>query len=144
MTNTEKLPDRPLGVVVGSLVVVGGGLLPWGGSGRVDRSSFDIVRIAGRNDLLPDAVAGPVKIWLLAPLLLAIVLVAAAYRRRGLAVGVGTALAAMGVALVVAVWRSPMQPRFGLLVSLAGALLVGAGAIRHAVRRNAADKEPVR
>jgi hypothetical protein len=144
MTDTEKLPDRPLGVVLGSLVVVGGGLLPWGGSGRVDRSSYEIVRIAGRNDLLPDAVAGPAKIWLLAPLLLAVVLVAAAYRRRGLVVGVGTALAVLGVALVVAVWRSPMQPRIGLAATLAGALLTGADAIRQAVLRTARDKEPLR
>lgn len=141
MTGTEKLRGQPLGVVAGSLIVVLGGLLPWGGSGRVDRSSYEIVRIAGRNDLLPDGIAGPVKLWLLAPLLLAVVLVAAAYRRRGLVVGLGTALALAGVALVVSVWRSPMQPRFGLTVSLVGALLTGADAIRQAVRRTAADPQ---
>ena len=143
MTGIEKLRGQPLGVVVGSLIVVGGGLLPWGGSGRVDRSSFEIVRVASRNDLLPDGLAGPAKVWLLAPVALAVVLVGAGYRRRRLVVGLGTVLAAVGVVLVVSVWRSPMQPRFGLSVSLAGALLAGADAIRHAVRRNVADKEPL-
>ena len=139
MTGIEKLRERPLGVVVGSLIVVGGGLLPWGGSGRVDRSSFDIVRVAGRNELLPDGLAGPAKIWLLAPVAVAVVAVAAAYGRRALAIGVGTALAAVGVVLAASVWRSPMQPRFGLGVSLAGALLPGADLIRQAVRRTAAS-----
>ena len=144
MTTTEELQRRPLGVVIGSLIVVGGGLLPWGGSGRVDRSSFEIVRIASRNDLLPEGLAGPAKIWLLAPVALAAVLVAAAYGRRVVAVGVGTALALAGVGLAAAVWRSPMQPRVGLTVSVAGALLTVADAIRQAVQRRAADKEPDR
>jgi hypothetical protein len=144
MTGIEKLRVQPLGVVIGSLIVVGGALLPWGGSGRVDRSSFDIVRVAGRNQLLPDGLAGPARIWLLAPVALALVLVAAAYRRRALAVGVAVGLAAVGTVLVVAVWRSPMQPRFGLAVSLGGALLTAGDAMRHAVRRTAADKEHAR
>lgn len=137
MTGIEKLRRRPLGVVVGSLIVLIGAALPWGGSGRVDRSSFEIVRVAGRNDLLPEGLAGPAKIWLLAPAAVAAVVVAAAYGRRILAVGVGTVLAALGALLAVSVWRSPMQPRFGLAVSLAGALLVAIDAIGHAVRRTA-------
>ena len=140
MTGIEKLGSRPLGVAAGCLIVVLGGFLPWGGVGEVDRSSFEIVRVAGRNDLLPDGVAGPAKAWLLAPVALAVVLVAVAYGRRRLAVGLGTAIAVAAVVLALAVWGSPMVPRYGLLTTTVGAVLVVADAIRQAVRRPA-EKE---
>lgn len=141
MTGTEELGRRPLGVAIGSLVVVTGGFLPWGGLGDVDRSSFELVRVAGRNELLPDGVAGPAKAWLLAPLAVAVVLVAVAYDRRRLAVAAGTVLAVAAVVLALAVWGSPMVPRYGVLVSLLGALTVAADAIRQAVRSRAAEED---
>lgn len=140
MTRTEELLRRPLGVAVGCLIVVSGAVLPWGGVGDVDRSSFEIVRVAGRNDLLPDGVAAPARLWLLAPVALTAVLVAIAYDRRRFAVAVGTALALAAVVLALAVWASPMAPRHGVLVSIAGAVLVAADAIRQA-GRTAAEEE---
>jgi hypothetical protein len=133
MTRIEELSRRPLGVAVGCLTVVAGGFLPWGGVGEVDRSSFEVVRVAGRNDLLSDGVAGPARVWLLAPVAVAAVLVAVAYDRRLVATVVGTAVAVGAVALAVAVWASPMSLRPGVAVSTAGALLVAADAIRQAV-----------
>lgn len=141
MTGTEELGRRLLGVALGSLVVVAGGFLPWAALGEVDRSAFELVRVAGRNELLPDATAGLVRAWLLAPVLAGVVVVAVAYRRNRVALVAGAAVVAAAAVLAVAVWGSPMRPRYGVAVSAVGALTSVADAIGHAVRSNAAEED---
>lgn len=133
MTGTEKPSSRPLGVAAGCLLVVIGALLPWGQAGQRSRSSFEIVSVAQRNGFLPDAVAGPSRLWLLAPVVAAVAIVAAAYRRSAVAVGLGALLAAAAVGLAVGVGQSPLVPRYGIKVTLLGAVLVAVDAIRQAV-----------
>jgi hypothetical protein len=144
MTGTEKLRLQALGVATGSLLVTVGGALPWAGSGRRDRSSYELVQFADRNDLLPGAVAGAARVWLLAPLALGVVLAALAFGRGRVALGVGVVLAAAVVLLAVAVLQSPLEPRYGIAVSLLGAVLVAAAAIRQAGRGAGATASPRR
>lgn len=124
----DRRHSRPIGVAVGSVAVVAGSALPWGRSGRADRSGFELVRLARRLDVLDGAVAGVARLWLLAPLVLAVVLAAtvlAPTRRRAVgAIALGTVLAGAGLLLVVVVHRSPLVPRFGLHVTTAGAVTV--------------------
>lgn len=117
------------------MLVVLGSVLPWGRSGRVDRSGFDLVRLARRFDVLDGAAAGVARLWLVAPVALAVVVVATGARRAGVAVALGTALAVGGLILVVAVHRSPLAPRPGLHVTTAGAAVVLASALWSTARR---------
>jgi hypothetical protein len=116
-------------VALGAGLVVAGSALPWGGSGRVDRSGFELAGLADRLDLVSGVAAGLARAWVLAPLVLAAVVVATAARRPAVAAGLATALAAAGTALATTVLGSPLAPRPGLAVTLLGAVVVVAGAI---------------
>lgn len=110
--------------MLGAALVVGGAALPWGGSGRNDRSGYELARLARRLDVLDGVPAGAARLWGLAPFVLALAVVAAGARRSGVAVALALALAAGGGALVLAVHRSPLLPRWGLHVTTVGAALV--------------------
>ena len=68
-------------VVVGSLLVAGTGFLPWGASGRAERSSYAIVTIVDRLDILDGVAAALAPAWFLAPVAAAVVWTAAALGR---------------------------------------------------------------
>jgi hypothetical protein len=129
----EKLRSRSPDVVAGSLIVLTGAFLPWGRSGSIDRSSFELVRLARRLDVLDGAAATGARLWLAAPLLVAAVVVAALAGRGTLAVGLGTLVAAAGVGLAIAVHQSPLVPRPGLHVTMGGAAVTAAGGLLRAV-----------
>jgi hypothetical protein len=117
-------------VTLGSGLVVGGAALPWAASGRVDRSGFALAGLSGRLDLLSGPAADLARAWVLAPLVLALVVVAAAARRPVVAAVLASILAVAGTTLAVAVLRSPLTPRPGLAVTLTGAAVVVAGVTR--------------
>ena len=117
----EKMRPRSLDVVVPVLIVLVGATLPWGRSGEVDRSSFELVRLARRLDVLEGGAAAVARVWLAAPLVVAIVVAAGMTGRRGVAVAAGTALVGVAVALVAVTYRSPLLPRYGLHVTMVGA-----------------------
>jgi hypothetical protein len=132
----EKMRPRSLDVVVPVLIVLVGAILPWGRSGEVDRSSFELVRLARRLDVLDGGAAAVARVWLVAPLVVAVVVAAGVTGRRALAVVTGTALVVVAVALVAATYRSPLLPRYGLHVTMVGAgALVIAGLSAVGARR---------
>jgi len=120
----EKARTWSLDVTVSVLIVLIGAALPWGRSGTADRSSFELVRLARRLDVLDGGAATAAKLWLAMPLVVAAVAVAGAAGHRRLALTLGTATAAAGVGLAAATYRSPLLPRFGLPVTMAGAGLL--------------------
>jgi hypothetical protein len=129
-------------VTLGAALVVAGSALPWGGTGRVDRSGFELAGVAGRLDLVSGAAAALAGAWALAPLVLAVVVVAAVARRPAVAAGLAIALAAAGTALATLVLRSPLAARPGVAVTIVGAGVVVIGAadsIR--THRPAADRD---
>lgn len=103
------------------------GFLPWGASGRAERSSYALVGIADRLGVLDGAVAGLARAWYLAPVVAAGVWTAAASGRHVLARSLAGMLAAGGVVLAVAVRRSPLLSRPGPCVTIAAAAVVGVG-----------------
>jgi hypothetical protein len=132
MKIAEKLRNRSLDVTVPALIVLIGAALPWGRSGEEDRSSFELIQVARRLDVLEGPAATIAWTWLVLPLLVAGIAVAGTHGRRRLALGVGTGVAVAAVLLVVAVHRSPLLPRYGLHVTLAGVVVLavaGVGAI---------------
>lgn len=131
MNLTERRRSRSLDVVAAALIVLLGAALPWGRSGRVDRSSFELVRLARRLDVLEGATATLAKLWLTAPMAVAAVTVAALSGRRRLAFTLGTVVVVAAVALAIVVHRSPVLPRYGLYVTMGGAgVLISAVALQ--------------
>ena len=116
----EKMRARSLDVVVAVLIVLIGAAPPWGAAGRpIAPASSSSAWPAGSTCSMVGATAA--KLWLAMPLVVAVVVVAAGTGRRGLAVVVGTVLAVFAVGLVAATYRSPLLPRYGLPVTMAGA-----------------------
>jgi hypothetical protein len=134
----EKMRAVSLDVVAPVLIVLIGATLPWGRSGAADRSSFELVRLARRLDVLDGGAATAAKAWLAAPLVVAVVVVAGATGRRTLAALTGTVLVVVAVGLVAATYRSPLLPRYGLHVTMAGAGALAVAGMANAVRRGRA------
>jgi hypothetical protein len=125
----EARRARSLDVTLPALIVLVGAALPWGGSGRRDRSSFELVRVAERFDVLEGVAAATARAWLLLPLAVASIGVLGLLGRRWAAGLVGTVVGAIAVVLALAVHLSPLQPRSGLRVTLVGAALLVVAAI---------------
>lgn len=116
-------------MVVGSLLVAAAGFLPWGASGRRDRSSYALVGVADRLGVLDGAAATAARAWYLAPAVAAAVWLAAALGRPAIARLLAAGLAAGGVALAIAVRRSPVLGRPGPYATIAAAAVVGVGLV---------------
>jgi hypothetical protein len=112
---------RSLDVAACMLLVLVGAAMPWGGSGEVDRSSFELVRYARRLDVLDGIAATLAVAWLALPLVAALVVVAGWSGRRGLALAGATSAAVFGAGLAVAVSASPLLERSGIRVTMVGA-----------------------
>jgi hypothetical protein len=115
--------------------VAGAGFLPWGASGQAERSSYELIGVVERLDVLDGLAAAVSQAWYLAPLAAAAVWLAAALGRIGLAQAIAGVLAACGAALAVAVVRSPLLDRAGPYVTIAAALVVALGLVLAAVER---------
>jgi len=114
-------------VVTGSLFVAGAGFLPWGASGRAERTSYALVGVFDRLGVLEGTAADLARAWYLAPVAAAGVWTAAAAGRLALARVVAAVLACGGVALAVTVLRSPLLSRPGPYVTIGAAIVVAAG-----------------
>lgn len=117
---------RSLDVSACIVLLLVGAAMPWGGSGEVDRSSFELVRYARRLDVLEGLAATLAVVWLTLPLVAALVVVAGWSGRRRWALASTTVAMLMGVLLALAVLASPLLARAGLRVTMvaAGALVV--------------------
>jgi hypothetical protein len=138
MKAIEKMRAGSLDVVTPILIVLIGAALPWGRSGEADRSSFELVRLARRLDVLHGGAATAAKVWLAMPLVVAVIVVAGATGRRTLALIAGTVVALAAVGLVAATYRSPLIPRYGLRVTMAGTGALAVAGIADAIRRRRA------
>lgn len=123
----------PVCVVAASVATITT-ILPWGGSGERRRSSYEIVDIAARAGVVPDAFDDLTWIWHLAPALCGVVLIAASLHRPR-AVGVAsTTLGGLIVAGAVLVSTSPLAAEPGALAGgLAGVVTMMSGAAAFAV-----------
>ncbi len=119
----------------GSGVVGLAGFLPWASTGRTPRSSFDLVRLADRLELVSTGWHEQLLVlWVMVPFLAALGLLAAALGRPR-PVLVATSLASgLGVIAVAVVVRTPLQLRPGVWIALAGSL-IGLGGITSLVIR---------
>lgn len=141
--------DAPrVALSIGAAVTIVGSLCPWVASGRVDRSSYEIIDLV---DSLGFAEGGPfglaVRAWPLMPLMVVTGTVAMWWHRRvvGAALALAGGLYAFAVAL--AVRRAPstslLRIRVGTVVTIAGAsILVAATLVALALAAGGRKDQP--
>lgn len=110
------------GVLLASVVCTGiGTLLPFARSGERSRSSYELVSLARRLDLVPDRWPGAVtRVWFAMPLLLVVcwLLVVTGREVAGAACALAVSVLALGA--LIAVWRSPLAVAAGWIVTSLG------------------------
>lgn len=126
-------------VVVGALIVVVGGFLPWGASGRAERNSYALVGVADRLEVVDGVAAGVARLWYLSPLVAAAVWLAASLGRHRTAALLAGVLGAGGLALAVAVRASPVLDRPGVYVTICGVGVIAVGLVLAVAERGRND-----
>jgi hypothetical protein len=131
MAKSYALPSEPMRpatavTVVGAIGAAVAPFLPWARSGRAVRSGFALLHAAQRLQL---ATSGPMRTLLVAvallPLLAAAVWTTAALEWRRVMAGFGAGAGVVAIVGAVVVWRSPVEPLVGPVVSVvAGAVAV--------------------
>jgi len=122
-------------MAVGAVVAIVGALLPWLRTGGRARNSFDLFRLVADLGFAPDGPAAmAIRWWPLVPLLAVVAVVAAwwGWPRAGGALGLVSAAYALTVALAVlsATTRGRGLARApGVAVTVAGAAVLAAGSI---------------
>ncbi|MEJ7846052.1 MAG: hypothetical protein WKF93_10435 [Acidimicrobiales bacterium] len=142
--NVRNLAARDPGpalLVAGVAVAVVGTFLPWGASGRAERSSYELVAVLSRLEVVDGWRADLATAWYFLPLLAAAALVAVLAGRRPLARILGTAMGVAVVGMAVAVTRSPLSPRPGMCVTIIGTVLLGGGVLWRRPHPPASKKE---
>jgi hypothetical protein len=105
----------------GAAVVAVAAFLPWGGSGRVDRSSYQLARVADRLGIVGARWQHVLLVaWVLVPLVAALALLSAALARPVPVLVLVPFVAAIGIVATVIVARSPVAVRHGAWLALAG------------------------
>jgi hypothetical protein len=115
--------------------------LPFARSGTRWRSSYELVDIAERAGVLPDAIAGLAPLWFLVPALAGAAVVAAALRRPAIAGGLATTLGALVGTGSLLTWRSSLTTGAVVVVAI---VLGAATTLGGAVALGAARKEAAR
>ncbi len=140
-------PARVL-LLAGLAVTVVGSFLPWGASGRAERSSYELVAVLSRLEVVDGWLADLATAWYFLPLLAAGAFVAVLSGRRGLARLLGTTTGVAVVGMAMAVNRSPLTHRPGVCVTIVGTVLLGGGVLWRrphppaAKRRSESDERP--
>jgi hypothetical protein len=105
----------------GAAIVAVAAFLPWGGSGEVDRSSYQLARLADRLGIVGARWQQVLLVvWVLVPFVAALALLSAALTRPAPVLVLVPFVAAIGVVATVVVARSPVAVRHGAWVALAG------------------------
>ena len=106
---------------VGAAVVAVAAFLPWGGSGRVDRSSYQLARLADRLGIVGARWQQVLLVvWVLVPFVAALAVLCAALARPVPVLVLVPLVAAIGIVATVVVARSPVAVRHGAWLALAG------------------------
>lgn len=134
-------------VVVGAVAALVGTFLPWLTSGSVNRSSYDLLDLLDRLGFASGgAMDVALTLWPIVPLLLVASVGAALVPRVPSVVGVGLWTATglyvglVGVGVLAAPGVALLRIRFGVWISVAGALLLLAASVVEAARVVRSDR----
>jgi hypothetical protein len=136
------MPGSGLGAarvgLLASVVVTGSGtFLPFAASGERARSSFELVSLAHRLDLVPDRWPGAAtRVWFALPLLLVVCWLLVVTDRATAGAWCSVAASAVAGAGLAAVGQSPLTPAVGWWLTLGGTVgLFSSAAVMLAMRR---------
>jgi hypothetical protein len=120
-------------MVIGTVVMVGGSLLPWVGTGGARRHSYRLFALVERLGFAPDGpAAAALRWWPLVPLIAVVAVVAAwwGWPRTGGAIGIVAGLYAGGVSLAVRAAASDVvDVAAGPTVTAVGAAVLRVGSL---------------
>jgi hypothetical protein len=116
--------------LLAAVVVAGvGSLLPFATSGERSRSSYELVSLARRLEVVPEGWPGAAtRLWFAVPLVLVACWLLVLIGRTPAAAWCGLAAAAILTAGLVAVWRSPLDVSTGWTVTSSGTVGIVASA----------------
>lgn len=132
----------------GLVLLVIGSFMPWARSGTRQRSSYELVRVADRLDLLPGGwQAGAARAWFAVPLVAVLAATAPLWRpplvRRAGSIA-AVLVSVFALVLVVIVHRSPLSTDVGATTSAIGATVTLCGACVMALLTTQLMPAPVR
>lgn len=124
------------GAAIGCLVA---SFLPWASSGARLRDSYELVAVAGRLDLVPDALAGASRLWSFLPLGVVLTCAAMFLRASWILAMISLIVGTASIALAMAVLRSPLGAELGAGVGVLTGFVsvVGASIVMRELRRPA-------
>jgi hypothetical protein len=119
---------------IGGVVAVVGTFMPWLRSGARRRSSYEIFALVDRLGISQSSLVGwGLKLWPIAPLLVALALTVQWYPRRWITVAAAIVAVVYVGGVAAAVESAPSSSlvtvEYGPNVTLAGAVILGAGAL---------------
>jgi hypothetical protein len=109
--------------------------MPWGKSGEASRSSYEIVVLAVRLDVLPSGTAALAHGWIALPVLTGGALFAWGVGQPALATTLGALVGALGVGFAALIYQSPLVVEAGATIAaIAGVVAIVMAAIAFAAR----------
>ena len=117
--------------LLAAVVVAGvGTLLPFAASGERSRSSYELVSLARRLDIVPAGwPSAATRLWFAVPLVLVACWLLVVVGRTPAAAWCALAAAAVLTAGLIAVWRSPLDVSTGWTVTLSGTVGIVTSAV---------------
>ena len=115
----------------GALLVALASFLPWGQSGQSERTSYELVAVAHRLELLPAGVAGGRVLWYCVPALVAASFLTWVLEKRVVATTLSALVGLLAAVAALLIARSPVTVRSGaVLAGGAGVAAIIGGALR--------------
>lgn len=127
----------PAGFMVVGLAVIGvSSFSDWTRTGTRYRNSYELVAVARRLEVVPNAALGALaRGWVLAPLCSVLAVTALVYRIPRLAAVIAGLVSIATIALVLAVNSSPLRAEGAVTVAMAGAIMTLIGSVWAALAR---------
>jgi hypothetical protein len=112
-----------VGLLASVVVTAIGTFLPFARSGERSRSSYELVSLARRLELVPERWPGvATRLWFAVPLLLALCWILVVTGRATAGSWCALAVSVIALGALIAVWRSPLAATAGWIVTAVGAV----------------------
>lgn len=127
-------------VLAASAAVIGS-FMPWARSGQTSRTSYELIGVAGRLDVLDGGWARLAALWLLVPVATGLAWLALSFSRSRLAATLAASVGLQAVAAAALTERSPLAAETGVTVGRwAGSVALAAAAIHLLMTRSPAHE----
>lgn len=129
-----------MAVLAASAAVIGS-FLPWARSGQTSRTSYELIGVAGRLDVLEGGWARLASLWLLVPVATGLAWLALSFSRSRLAATLAASVGLQAMAAAALTERSPLAAETGVTVGRwAGLVAIAAAAIHLLMTRSPAHE----